>query len=83
MKESLVQAMQPLVQECLEILKGEEIKNEFKILLKSIIDFTFYEINPYIYFIVSFVFLILIINLVILILLILLLQNNNFIKKIF
>jgi hypothetical protein len=79
MKDSLVQVMQPLVQQCLDILKREDIKNEFKNLLKPIIKFIFYEINTYIYIIVSFVFLILIINLVILILLIILLQKKNFI----
>ena len=35
-----------LVQQCLDILKREDIKNEFKMLLKPVIDFILYEINP-------------------------------------
>ena len=47
-----------IVQQCLDILKREDIKNEFKMLLKPVIDFILYEINPYIYIIMSLVFLI-------------------------
>lgn len=59
------------VQQCLDLLKREDIKNEFKKLLKPVIDFILYEINPYIYITVSLVFLIFIMILAILILLIL------------
>ena len=45
-----------LVQQCLDILKRDDIKNEFKMLLKPVIDFILYEINPYIYITVSLVF---------------------------
>jgi hypothetical protein len=83
MKDSLVQAMQPLVQQCLDILKRDDIKNEFKILFRPIIEFILYEINPYIYIIVSVVFLILLINLVILIILIFLLHNKHLLNRIF
>ena len=38
-----------LVQQCLDILKREDIKNELKMVLKPVIDFIMYEINPYIY----------------------------------
>ena len=41
MKESLVQ-------QCLDILKRDDVKNEFKTMLKPLIDFILYEINPYI-----------------------------------
>ena len=47
-----------LVQQCLDILKREDIKNEFKMLFKPVIDFIMYEINPYIYISVALVFLI-------------------------
>jgi hypothetical protein len=69
------------VQQCLNILKRDDIKNEFKMLLKPIIDFILYEINPYIYITVSLVFLIFIMILAILIILILLICNKEFINK--
>jgi hypothetical protein len=72
-----------LVQQCLDILKRDDIKNEFKMLLKPIIDFILYEINPYIYITVTLVFMIFIMILAILIILILLLRNKQFITKIF
>lgn len=81
MKDSLAQ--QSLIQQCLDILKRDDIKNEFKILLKPVIDFIQYEINPYIYIAVSLVFLIFVMILAILIILImLLLSNKQFITKI-
>jgi len=70
------------VQQCLDILKRDDVKNEFKMLLKPIIDFILYEINPYIYITVSLVFLIFIMILAILIILILLLRNKQLINKI-
>ena len=72
-----------LVQQCLDILKRDDIKNEFKMLLKPIIDFILYEINPYIYITVALVFLIFIMILAILIILILLLRNKQIFAKIF
>ncbi len=72
-----------LVQQCLDILKRDDIKNEFKMLLKPVIDFILYEINPYIYIIVALVFLIFIMILAILAILIMLLRNKQFISKIF
>jgi hypothetical protein len=69
------------VQQCLNILKRDDIKNEFKMLLKPVIDFILYEINPYIYIIMTLVFLIFIMILAILIILILLICNKQFISK--
>jgi len=66
-----------LVQQCLDILKREDIKNEFKMLLKPIIDFILYEINPYIYITVTLVFMIFIMILAILVILIILLRNKQ------
>lgn len=68
------------VQLCLDILKREDIKNEFKTLLKPVINFILYEISPYIYIIVALVFLIFIMILAILILLVLLIRNKEGIK---
>jgi hypothetical protein len=70
-----------LVQQCLDILKRDDIKNEFKMILKPVIDFILYEINPYIYITVSLVFLIFIMILAILIILVLLLRNKQLITK--
>ena len=64
-----------LVQQCLDILKRDDIKNEFKMLLKPVIDFILYEINPYIYITVALVFLIFIMILAILVILIMLLHK--------
>ena len=72
-----------LVQQCLDVLKRDDIKNEFKMLLKPVVDFILYEINPYIYITVTLVFMIFIMILAILIILIILLRNKQFISKIF
>jgi hypothetical protein len=72
-----------LVQQCLDILKRDDIKNEFKMLLKPVIDFILYEINPYVYITVALVFLIFIMILAILVILIMLLRNKQIIAKIF
>jgi hypothetical protein len=72
-----------LVQQCLDILKRDDIKNEFKMLLKPVIDFILYEINPYIYITVALVFLIFVMILAILVILIMLLRNKQIITKIF
>jgi len=66
-----------LVQQCLDILKRDDIKNEFKSILKPIIDFILYEINPYIYITVTLVFMIFIMILAILAILIILLRNKQ------
>ncbi len=69
------------VQQCLDILKRDDIKNEFKMLLNPVIDFILYEINPYIYITVALVFLIFIMILAILIILILIIRNKQVINK--
>jgi hypothetical protein len=71
-----------LVQQCLDVLKREDIKNECKILFKPILEFVLYEINPYIYITVTLVFLIFIMILAILIILIFLLRNKQIINKV-
>lgn len=64
-----------LVKQCLDILKREDIKNEFKILLKLVLDLILYEINPYIYITLSLVFLIFILLIIILVILIILIRT--------
>jgi len=66
-----------IVQQCLDLLKRDDIKNEFKMLLKPVIDFILYEINPYIYMIMAMVFLLFVMILAILIMLILLIRNKS------
>jgi hypothetical protein len=66
-----------LVQQCLDILKRDDIKNEFKQLLKPLIDFILFEIYPYIYITVTFVLLIFIMILAILLILIYILRNKH------
>ena len=83
MKDNLVQASIPLFQQCLDILKREDIKNEIKIILKPVIDIILYQINPYIYLTIALIFLIFIMFLSILTILILLLRNKNIFEKIF
>ena len=69
-----------IIQQCLNILKKEDVKKEFKMLIAPIIDFILYEINPYIYIIIILVFMIFIMILAILIILILLLRNKQMIQ---
>ncbi len=71
-----------LVTQCLDILKRDDIKNEFKQLLRPIIDFILYEINPYLYITLGLFFLIFIMILAILVILIMLLRNKNNITKV-
>ena len=72
-----------LVQQCLDILKREDVKNEFKTMLKPLIEYILYEINPYIYITVTLVFMIFMMILAILFILILLLRNKQIISKVF
>jgi hypothetical protein len=70
-----------IVQQCLDILKRDDVKNEFKLLLKPVIDFILYEINPYIYITVTLVFMIFIMILAILLILIYILRNKNIFRN--
>ena len=70
-----------IVQQCLDILKRDDVKNEFKMLLKPVIDFILYEINPYIYITVTLVFMIFIMILAILVILLYILRNKNNLTK--
>jgi hypothetical protein len=65
-----------LVQQCLNLLKKEDIKNEFKLISSSLFDFILYDIKPYIYVVIIFIITIVLINLGILILLFFLLYKQ-------
>jgi hypothetical protein len=74
---------EPIIQQCLDILKREDIKSELKSFCGPIIQMIFEFINPYIYITLFLVFFIFIMILAILTLLILMLRNKNTISKIF
>jgi hypothetical protein len=71
-----------IIQQCLDILKRDDIKNEMKIFFTPIINYILYEINPYIYITVSLVVLNFIMILAILVILIFLLRNKQIINKV-
>jgi hypothetical protein len=64
------------VQQCLDILKRDDVKNEIKVVLRPLTDYILFEINPYIYITFVLVFLIFVMILAILVILILLLRNK-------
>lgn len=63
--------MDTLVKQILESCKREDVKKQFKALMKPLLEFILYEINPYIYLMILLLFLIFTMMLCILILLIL------------
>ncbi len=71
-----------IINQCLDILKREDVKSECKAFLKPLIDLIFVNISPYIYLTVSLVFLIFIMILAILIILIIILRNRILINKV-
>lgn len=71
-----------IVQQCLDILKRDDVKNEFKSIMKPLVDYILYEIYPYIYAIVGIVFSIFVMILAILVILIFLLRNKQILNKI-
>ena len=83
MKDTLTQSNFPFINQCLDILKRDDIKNEFKMIFKPVIDYILYAINPYIYITVALVFLIFIMILAILVILIMFIRNKQIISKIF
>jgi len=70
-----------IIQQCLEILKKENIRHELKMICKPMIEFILLQIRPYIYMIISLIFLIFIMILAILILLFLILRNYKSFTK--
>jgi hypothetical protein len=70
-----------IVKQCVDILKREDVKNELKFLLEPLINFILYEINPYIYAIVTIILSLFIMNLVIIFILLFMLRNKQNIYK--
>jgi len=75
MKESLIQ-------QCLDILKRENVKNELHLLLNPFVNVILSELKPYIYMILIYAFCIFFMLLAILILFLILLYNKHSIPKI-
>ena len=67
-----------LINECINILHKDEVKQEFKELMKPLISMLIQEIYPYIFLSIFFVF---ISFLLILGIFILLLRNKNFLNR--
>jgi hypothetical protein len=44
-----------LIHECLDVLKRDDVKNEFKTFMRPVIDMLLIEINPYLYLSMMFV----------------------------
>ncbi len=44
-----------IIQECIEVLKRDDVKNEFKTFMTPIIDIMLIQINPYLYLCMMFV----------------------------
>jgi hypothetical protein len=66
-----------LVEQCLRILQQDNIRNEFKMLLKPVIEFILYEISPYIYAIAFMLLLLFVMILAILFIVVYLLSMQN------
>lgn len=66
-----------LINQCLDILKTDDVRNEIKILFSPVTDLILYEIYPYIYVIIFLVFLIFIFILIILIILVTLIRAHK------
>jgi hypothetical protein len=67
-----------LIQECIGVLKREDVKTEFKAFIAPIIDVILAQINPYLYLCMMFVIISFLLHLGIFILL---LRNKSFNSK--
>ena len=71
-----------LVQQCLDILKRDDIKNELNLLSNSVINYILHEVKPLVFISILFITILFIMNLALVIMLILLLRNKQTISKI-
>ena len=67
-----------LIQECIDVLKREDVKTEFKIFVAPVIDAILVQINPYLYLCMMFVIISFLLHLGIFFLL---LRNRSFSSK--
>ena len=70
-----------ILSQCLDVLKRDDVKTEFKILFQPLMDFVLNQISPYIYLTILLVFFIFIMILAILVILIFILRNKQIISK--
>ena len=66
-----------LVNQCLDILKRDDVKRELKLLMKPILEFLLFEIQPYIYIIVFLLFMLFAMTLANLLLFLFILRRNK------
>lgn len=66
-----------LVDQCLDILKREDVKKDLKLLLKPIFEFLLFEIQPYTYITVFLLFMLFAMTLANLILFLYILRNKS------
>ena len=71
-----------ILNECLEILHSDEVKKEIKIFLKPVLEFMLFEIRPYTYVIILFLFVLFLMSLANFILCIYLLRNRFYLTKV-
>jgi hypothetical protein len=64
-----------LIQECIDILKRDDVKSEFKTFITPVIDIILAQINPYLYLCMMFVIISFLLHLGIFVLL---LRNKSF-----
>jgi hypothetical protein len=64
-----------LIQECIDVLKREDVKTEFKTFMTPVIDIILIQINPYLYLCMMFVIISFLLHLGIFVLL---LRNKSF-----
>jgi hypothetical protein len=67
-----------IIQECIGVLKREDVKTEFKTFISPVIDVILAQINPYLYLCMMFVIISFLLHLGIFVLL---LRNKSFINK--
>ena len=66
-----------IVKQCVDILKRDDVKHELKVLFTPLINFILYEINPYVYTIVTIILLLFIMNLTIIFIFLFMLRNKQ------
>ena len=75
-KHSINMKQKTIVQECLDVIKKEDIQKEIRKIFTSIINIGFLETYPYVYFLLIFLLLIFTINLATFILILVFLRNK-------
>lgn len=70
-----------IISQCLDILKRDDVKTELKIVFTPFINYVLVELKPYIYMVITLVFLIFIMILTILFILLFMIRNKNIFYK--